>query len=171
MLNETGVVTSCGSRAECGADGGESMKWQRTVGLLCDQFYRSVGVKLLSSVCLSQLLGGDSVQPDPRPEGLPLLRRARLQGHVRPHAPPRPAVHLAVQHARGEQLAVGRGRLGDQSLRPNATHVHVLPGLGRLQLHLQRDAVGQRRDGECCWLILIHVQILLHNSPDRKLEN
>lgn len=95
-----------------------------------------------------QLPGGDSVQSDPRPEGLPLLRRARLQGHVHPHAPPRPAVHLAVQHARGEQLAVGRRRLGDQSLFPNASHVHVLPGLGRLQLHLQRDADRRRRDGE-----------------------
>lgn len=99
---------------------------------------------------LSQLPGGDAVQSDPRPEGLPLLRRARLQGHVLPHPPPRPAVHLAVQHARGEQLAGGRRRLGDQPFRPHAPHVHVLPGLGRLQLHLQRDADGQRRDGERC---------------------
>lgn len=97
---------------------------------------------------LFQLLGSDSVQSDPRPEGLPLLRRARLQGHLLPDAPPRPAVPVPVQHARGRQLAVGRGRLGDQSLRQDAAHVHVLLSLGCLQLHLQGDADRRRRDGE-----------------------
>lgn len=108
------------------------------------------GSCFLTCVCflLTQVSGGDSVQSNPRPQGFPVLRRAHLQGHVLPHPPPRPSVHLAVQHARWEQLAVGRGRLGDQPLRPNAPHVHVLPGLGCLQLHLQGDADGQRSDGE-----------------------
>lgn len=96
----------------------------------------------------SQLPGGDPVQSHPRPQGLPLLRRARLQGHVLARPPPRRPVHLAGQHARGELLAAGRGRLADQPLRPHAAHVHLLPGLGRVQLHLQGDAERRRRDGE-----------------------
>lgn len=96
----------------------------------------------------AQVPGGDSVQSDPRPKGLPVLRRARLQGHVLPEPSPRPAVHVSVQHARRGQLAVRRGRLADEPFRPDATHVHILPGLGRLQLHLQGGGDGQRRHGQ-----------------------
>lgn len=97
---------------------------------------------------LLQLPGGDPVQPHPRPQGLPLLRRAALQGHLLADAESRPAVHLAGQHAGGEQLAVGGGRLEQQPLRSHAADVHLLPGLGRLQLHLPRDAQRLGRGGE-----------------------
>lgn len=38
--------------------------------------------------------------------------------------------------------------MGDQPFLQDAPHVHVLPGLGRVQLHLQRSSYRQRSRGE-----------------------
>lgn len=80
--------------------------------------------------CL-QVPGGDTVLPDPRPEGFPMFRRARLQSHFPSATKTRLLVPVSLQHA-GGVVQPGAGRLDHQSVLQDAAHVHVLPGLGRV---------------------------------------
>lgn len=78
-----------------------------------------------------QVRGRDSVLSDSRQESFPVFRRARLQSHLQRDAETRRLLPVRLQHAR-PVVQPGCGRLADQPILQDASHVHLLRGLGRV---------------------------------------